>query len=86
MSMSDLTFIEVQVCMCVFVVGGVLGVAVEDSGAHLALRQGGGRCGWGPKVQPVASPLPVPASTRELPVCRTLIYTLKCQRKAMWKL
>lgn len=30
--------------------------------------------GWGPKVQSVAAPLPVPASSRELPVCHTLIY------------
>ncbi len=30
--------------------------------------------GWGPRVQPLAAPLPVPVSRRELPVCRTLIY------------
>ena len=37
------------------------------------VRQGGGG-GWGPKMLPVAAPLAVPASGRELPVCRTLIY------------
>lgn len=55
------------------------GRGVADSRAHLVVRRGaggdGGGGGLGPRVQPVAARLPVPASRRELPVCRRLIYT-----------
>lgn len=60
-------------CVCVF---GGRGVA--DSKAHLVVRRGAVGIvveeGWGPRVQPVAALLPVPASRRELSVCRRLIY------------
>lgn len=60
-----------DMCVCMFDCVGE-GGCIVDRRAHLVERWW---CGWGPKVQPVAAPLAVPASRRELPVCRSLIYT-----------